>query len=186
MGTSARPSGVEGESLTVGGYVFTCEKGPCSVTLNADETLLTVQGTITVATPMPEPPPPPPPTPPVALDLEIPAGYEPAAGVYVVPAGTFSGSNGVWFSCEAGGEDCIVTVHADGKITADGDGGTVDGFGLTDSAQAALDKKNKADQDAKDKMDRATAQQSDIDDAVTAANTALAAVADPATLRPKG
>ena len=80
---------------------------------------------------------------PTAVDIpdEIPAGYELVAGTSVIPAGSFGGSGGVRFACEAGGADCTVTVHADGTVTAAPGSGMVTA-GLSTEAQAVIDTAN--------------------------------------------
>ena len=67
---------------------------------------------------MPPDPMPPAPTPVAVTIPETPMGHAAMAGMYSIPAGGSATSGGVMFSCAAGGEDCAVTVAADGTATA--------------------------------------------------------------------
>ena len=130
----------------------------------------------------PEPEPEPTPQVDVELPADIPAGYEPAAGEYVIAAGAYGGSNGVWFSCDAEGPDCTVTVHADGTATVTPDSGMVY-TGLTDDAQAIVDAaialaERQAQQRMALMMAAAAVDTSDLSTManITAANAAIAAL----------
>ena len=76
--------------------------------------------------PAPEPPtttPDPEPEPEtIMLPDDIPAGDDFAltAGEMTIAAGASTANGGVSFSCAAGGEDCVVTVAADGSATSTG------------------------------------------------------------------
>ena len=62
VGYSGTTMGDTGDTVTVGGYTFTCVAGPCSVSVSDDEERVTVRGTINVAVAMTMPPPEPEPT----------------------------------------------------------------------------------------------------------------------------
>ena len=75
---------------------------------------------------------------PVAVSLpgNVPAGMAPS-GTHTIAAGGSATSNGVTFTCAAGGDACTVTVAADGG-SATSTGGTVTAT-LSAAAQTAID-----------------------------------------------
>ena len=85
----------------------------------------------------------------VALPGNVPAGHEAAAGTMTIEAGGHEDSNGVRFSCPAGGMDCTVTVAADGTASSTGGQATA---ALTPIAQALVASNQRAD-DAEDERD---------------------------------
>ena len=116
----------------------------------------------------PEPTPAPEPV-AVALPTEVPSTYAaPAAGTMTIPAGESRAANDISFSCAAGGDDCTVTVAADGSVTSVG--GTVTAS-LTATAMTAL-----ATEQAE--AARIADQQKAIDDAIAEAVAAVGRVTD--------
>ena len=94
-----------------------------------------------------------PPTPVnVALPGNVPAGMAPS-GSHTIAAGGTATSNGVTFTCAAGGEACVVMVAADGS-SATSTGGTVTAS-LSQAAQTAIDNANKVADADKTAMDDA-------------------------------
>ena len=79
----------------------------------------------------------------------------PMAGTMMVAAGEMATNNGVIFMCPAGGDDCEVTVNADGSATSTGGAATA-----TLSADAIL-QVAQAKQDAKDVADLAVLENRD-------------------------
>ena len=71
----------------------------------------------------------------------------PAAGTHEIEAGTTATNNGVTYLCATGGDDCTVTVAADGSATSTG--GTVTAALTTDATtQVAEAKKKKTEEEA--------------------------------------
>ena len=79
----------------------------------------------------------------------------PMAGTMMVAAGEMATNNGVIFMCPAGGDDCEVTVNADGSATSTGGAATA-----TLSADAIL-QVAQAKRDAQDEAERATLENRD-------------------------
>ena len=82
---------------------------------------------------------------PVAVTLpdNVPDGHGPAAGMATIAAGRYLDNNGVRFSCPAGGDDCTVTVAADGSATSTGGTATA---ALTPAVAELLDTQTKRDE----------------------------------------
>lgn len=93
----------------------------------------------------PEPTTPPEPTPITVTLPELPMAAEHAfalaTGEHTIMAGESLAAGGVMLSCAAGGEDCVVTVDADGAITATGGEVTPT---LTTAAAEALEEEKMA------------------------------------------
>ena len=90
------------------------------------------------AAPMPEEP-----TTPTSVDVALPElpeaaefAFALAAGDHTIAAGESLAAGGVMLSCAEGGEDCVVTVDADGGVTATGGEVTA---ALTTAAAEALE-----------------------------------------------
>ena len=127
-----------------------------------------------------EPPAPPAPK-TVSLPDNIPAGMAPS-GTHEIAAGETATSNGVTFTCAAGGEACMVMVAADGTA-ATYTGGMVTAS-LSQAAQTAIDNANKvadadkmkADADAKANSATAKALKAAIDTPATSDGSAAITV----------
>ena len=104
-----------GATITLAGLDFSCESGPCSVTVN-DNGTVTTTGTIRVMAHV---------MPPATVSLAgVTAGYTALVPTtHTIKAGESANNGDVEFSCAAGGGDCTVTVAADGTVTSTG--GTV-------------------------------------------------------------
>ena len=100
----------------------------------------------------PAPPAPPAPTPVEVADLMyLDEDNMPMAGTAMIAAGEMATNNGVIFMCPAGGDDCEVTVNAEGSVTSTGGAATAT---LSEDAmvQVAQAKQDKADEDAADTL----------------------------------
>ena len=104
------------------------------------------------------------------LPADLPAEYAPAPASGTIPAGSSHTSNGVVFSCAAGGDDCMVTVAADGTVSSTG--GMVTAT-LTQAVADIVASRN-------DETTRAT-QRTTANMAITAAQTAAAGVNNDST-----
>ena len=114
-------------------------------------------------------PTPPPPT-PVTLPASLPAEYAPDAGSMRIAAGSSDTSNGVKFTCASGGDDCMVTVGADGMVSSTG--GTVTAALTQAVADIVASRSNEATR---------TTQRTAANTAIEAAQTAANGVSDDST-----
>ena len=128
---------VPGSMVELGDYVLTCSGTVnCSVTVDDDGNVMT-EGTIMVAAKTMDPMDPMDPmVAEVMLPADLPETLPPAEGEIMIAAGMYAESGGVMFSCDADGEDCVVTIDADGMATSTG--GMVTAT-LTMAAQEVVD-----------------------------------------------